>query len=113
MIPFFNLGGPCITSNTKWCDYQNAVCLKAVKQKIQKGRQCDRRLAKAHIQQDRRNRVCFDIVGSILLIIMWNIFHQGFLQSGSRHPARRRESQAAAAIGVSLPAKGAVPCREP
>ena len=50
LIPFFNLCGPSITGNTQRCDYQNAVRLEAVKQKVKKGRERDRRLAKTHVE---------------------------------------------------------------
>lgn len=50
VIPLLDLGRPCITGDAQRCNYQNAMALKAIKQKVQKGSQCDRRLAKAHIE---------------------------------------------------------------
>ncbi len=113
VIPFLNLGGPCVAGHAERRDYQNTVSLEAVKQQVIQGGQRDARFAEAHIQQDRRDGVILDVTDGIGLVAMGFVFHPEFLQSALAGPARKPESPAAAASGVWLPAGGAAPCPEP
>ena len=113
VVPFLDFGAPGIPGYAQGCNNQHLVNLEAVKQQIRNGGQGDAGLAKAHIQQDCCERMGFDVVNGVFLILMWFVLHRGFLQSVRDHPERKPGSRAVLIVGAWQPAKVAAPCLEP
>lgn len=65
---------------------EDLVDLKSLKHKVFDGRKCNNGLSltQAHIQEKCCNRVRFNILGAVTLIIVWNELHSGI--TSSRHP---------------------------
>lgn len=79
MIPLLDLCGPCVTSYSKRRNDENLADLECVQHKVFDGGQGDDCFssAQAHIQEKSRNRVCFDILRAVALVIVRNELHLG------------------------------------
>ena len=75
MIPLSDLGRPGIPRNSKRGDDEDFGYRQFIEQQVTESRQCDDRLAQAHVQKQRRNPMRFDIFDAKLLVVVRCVFH--------------------------------------
>ena len=77
MIPFFDFRWPGISCYSKRRDDQWLRDYHIVQNQFLEGGQCDDGLAsaEAHVQEQCRYRMVFDVVDTVLLVFVWHELH--------------------------------------
>ena len=113
VIPLIDFRCPCVPCHSQRCDDQDPMHLETVKQQVVDCREGDARFPKSHIQKYGGDGMRFDVIHGIGLVIMWTVFHQGYLQSVLRHPGHIPGNQVCAVICAAKAEVGGAFRREP
>ena len=75
VVPFLDLGWPCVARYAEWGDDQRAAGLEGIEHEVVQRGQRDDGLAHAETKEDGSGRVGFNEVDGLSLVVMRNVFH--------------------------------------